>query len=82
MAFKPVAGTNLQFRLIVSKHKLPQTKMVVKPAQLADIEGSHLYGQHIISKVTNTKVKSSQELKNVLIKIYCIKKCLLDLDPV
>jgi hypothetical protein len=25
---------------------------------------------------------SSQELKKVLIKIYCIKKCLLDLDPI
>ncbi len=44
MAIGPVAGTNLQFRLIVSKDELPQTKMVVKRAQLADIEGSHLYG--------------------------------------
>ncbi len=25
---------------------------------------------------------TSQELKKVLIKIYCIKKCLLDLDPI
>jgi hypothetical protein len=25
---------------------------------------------------------TSQELKNVLIKFYCIKKCLLDLDPI
>jgi hypothetical protein len=24
----------------------------------------------------------SQELKKVLIKIHCIKKCLLDLDPI
>ncbi len=26
--------------------------------------------------------QTSQELKKVLIKIYCIKKCLLDLDPI
>jgi hypothetical protein len=25
---------------------------------------------------------TSQELKKVLIEIYCIKKCLLDLDPI
>ncbi len=28
------------------------------------------------------KEPSSQELKKVIIKIYCIKKCLLDLDPI
>jgi hypothetical protein len=43
-AFKPVAGTNPQCQLMVSKDKLTQTKMAVKPAQLADSEGSHLYG--------------------------------------
>ena len=32
--------------------------MVVKLVQLADIEGSHLYDQHIINKVANTKVES------------------------
>jgi hypothetical protein len=25
---------------------------------------------------------ASQELKKVIIEIYCIKKCLLDLDPI
>jgi hypothetical protein len=25
---------------------------------------------------------TSQELKKVIIKIYCIEKCLLDLDPI
>jgi hypothetical protein len=32
--------------------------MAVKPVQLTDIEGSHLYGQHIISKVADMKVES------------------------
>ncbi len=57
-AFKTVAGTNPQFHLMVSKDKLPQTKTAVKPAQLADSEGSHLYGQHIISNVADTKIES------------------------
>jgi hypothetical protein len=58
-SIEPVAGTNPQFHLIVSYDKLPQTKMAVKPAQLADIiEGSHPYGRRMISKVADTKVKS------------------------
>jgi hypothetical protein len=32
-------------------------------------------------KITNP-IASSQELKKDLIKIYCIDKCLLDLDPI
>ncbi len=42
----------------MSKSKLPQIKIAVRPVQLADIEGSHLYRQHIISKVANAKVES------------------------
>ncbi len=38
----------------------------------------HLPG-HLSS---NLPPAASQELKKVIIEIYCIKKCLLDLDPI
>ncbi len=43
---------------MVSKDKLTQTKMALKPAQLADSEGNHLYGQHIIGNVADAKMES------------------------
>ena len=56
-AFGPVAGANPQNRLVVGLDELPQSKMVIKPTQLADIEASHLYGRHIVSEVTNMEVE-------------------------
>ncbi len=32
--------------------------------------------------IDEVKLPTSQELKKVIIRIYCIKKCLLDLDPI
>jgi hypothetical protein len=55
-AVGPVVGANPQINLIVDKDELPQTKLVVKPTQLAEIEGVHLHGRHIIHNVTDTEV--------------------------
>jgi hypothetical protein len=38
--------------------KLPQSKIVIKPTQMADIEASHLYhGRHIVREVTDMEVE-------------------------
>ena len=56
-AVGPVAGASPQNCLVVGVDELPQSKMVIKPTQLADIEASHLYSRHIVSKVTEMEVE-------------------------
>jgi hypothetical protein len=43
---------------------------------------THNVLQGVIMTSLSGTCPSSQELKKVIIEIYCIKKCLLDLDPI
>jgi hypothetical protein len=36
----------------------------------------------LIENTNSNKWTPSQELKKVIVEIYCIEKCLLDLDPI
>ncbi len=58
-------------------------KIVIDAVGISDVSGSsegNVKPPNVL--FASAESGTSQELKKVLIKIYCIKKCLLDLDPI